>query len=121
MLKSKLLFLDYRFRKLTRSPLYISDNLTASKRPHPVNKLIISFGRAGFLANDFQVPGTSDVSRRHCVVVNCRDDVWLYDLGSVATYLNGERVKGKVPLVGRNIVRIGSKEFVITSDKDNLI
>jgi hypothetical protein len=26
-----------------------------------------------------------------------------------------------VPLIGRNIVRIGNKEFVITSDKDALI
>ena len=36
-------------------------------------------------------------------------------------YTSSERVKGKSPLIGRNIVRIGSKEFVITSDKDNLI
>ena len=58
---------------------------------------------------------------RRGVIVNCRDDVWLYDLNSTGTYLNGERVNGKVPLVGRNIVRIGNKEFNITSDKDSLI
>jgi pSer/pThr/pTyr-binding forkhead associated (FHA) protein len=68
-----------------------------------------------------QVAGSTNVSRRHCVAVNCRDDVWLYDLGSTGTYVNGERVKGKLPLAGRNIIRVGSKEFVITSDKDNLI
>ena len=54
-------------------------------------------------------------------MVNSRGDVWLYDLGSTGTYVNGERVKGKVLLVGRSIVRIGGKEFVVTADKDNLI
>jgi pSer/pThr/pTyr-binding forkhead associated (FHA) protein len=68
-----------------------------------------------------QVTGSANVSRRHCVVVNCRNDVWLYDLQSTGTFVNGERVKGKLPLIGRNIVRVGSTEFVITSDKDNLI
>jgi len=120
-LKSKLLFMDYRFRKLTRSPVFISDEPTVQKKPRQINKLIITFGREGYQANDLQVTGSAIVSRRHCVVVNCRDDVWLYDLDSVGTYVNGERVKGKLPLIGRNIVRVGSKEFVITSDKDSLI
>jgi hypothetical protein len=120
-LKSKLLFMDYRFRKLTRGSLFISDNPPVARKPRQINKLLVTFGREGYQGNDFQVGGSSIVSRRHCVVVNCRDDLWLYDLDSVGTYANGERVKGKLPLVGRSIVRIGSKEFVITSDKDNLI
>jgi tetratricopeptide (TPR) repeat protein/tRNA A-37 threonylcarbamoyl transferase component Bud32 len=119
-LKSKLLFMDYRFRKLTRSQLFISDDPN-SRRPRTAYKLIITFGREGCLVNDLQVAGSSNVSRRHCVVVNCRDDVWLYDLESTGTQVNGQRVKGKTPLIGRNIVRIGSKEFVITNDKDSLI
>ncbi len=120
-LKSKLLFMDYRFRKLTRSPLFISDDPTATKKLRPTNRFIVTFGREGYSVNDIEVPGSSSVSRRHCVVVNCRNDVWLYDLASTGTYVNGERVKEKLPLVGRSTVRIGSKEFIITSDKDNLI
>jgi len=112
--------MDYRFRKLTRSPLFISDDPKA-KKPRTANKLIITFGREGYLANDLQVAGSPNISRRHCVIVNCRDDVWLYDLESTGTFVNGERVIEKMPLVGRNIVRIGNKEFVITSDKENLI
>ena len=119
-LKSKLLFMDYRFRKLPRSQLFIADDPTA-KKPRTINKLIITFGREGYQTNDVQVAGSTSVSRRHCVVVNCRDDVWLYDLESTGTYVNNVRVKGKLPLIGRNIVRVGSKEFVIISDKDNLI
>lgn len=121
LLKSKLLFMDYRFRKLTRSPLFIADEAGGAKKPRQLSKLIVTLGREGYQANDVQVAGSTNVSRRHCVVVNCRDDVWLYDLDSTGTYVNGERVKGKLPLIGRNIVRVGSHEFVITSDKDNLI
>ena len=120
-LKSKLLFMDYRFRKLTRSPLFISDEPAATKKLRPTNRFIVTFGREGYSVNDIEVPGSSSISRRHCVVINCRNDVWLYDLASTATYVNGERVQGKLPLIGRNVVRIGNKEFVITSDKDNLI
>jgi len=120
-LKSKLLFMDYRFRKLTRSPLFISDEPAATKKLRPTNRFIVTFGREGYSVNDIEVPGSSSISRRHCVVINCRNDVWLYDLASTGTYVNGERVQGKLPLIGRNVVRIGNKEFVITSDKDNLI
>lgn len=119
-LKSKLLFMDYRFRKLTRSTLFISDDPN-SKKPRTAYKLIITFGREGSSVNDLQIAGSTNVSRRHCAVVNCRDDVCLYDLESTGTQVNGQRVKGKTPLVSRNIVRVGNKEFVITNDKDNLI
>lgn len=120
-LKSKLLFMDYRFRKLVRSPLYLSDEGSDPKKPRQINKTIITFGREGYQANDIQVAGSTTVSRRHCVIVNCRDDVWLYDLESTGTYLNGQRMKGKMPLIGRNTIRVGSKEMVVTSDKDNLL
>lgn len=88
---------------------------------HQFDKHIISFGREGYKVNDVEVAGTTNISRRHCVVVNTRDDVWLYDLKSTGTYLNGERIKGKAPIIGRNIVRIGTKEYVIASDKVGLI
>lgn len=120
-MKAKLLFMDYRFLKLTRSPLFISEEPTTEKKPRQLTKLIVTFGREGYPVNDVMIPGSSTVSRRHCVVVNSRDDVWLYDLESTGTYVNGERVKGKVPLVGRSIVRIAGKEFVVTNDKDYLL
>jgi tRNA A-37 threonylcarbamoyl transferase component Bud32 len=119
--KSKLLFMDYRFRKLAPGSLFISEEGTDPRKPRQNNRLITAFGREGYRVNDVQIAGSTNVSRRHCVVVNCREDVWLYDLDSTGTYVNGERVKGKLALIGRNIVRIGGKEFVITSDKENLI
>jgi serine/threonine protein kinase len=120
-LKSKLLFMDYRFRKLHSSPIYVADERTSERRPRQINELIVTFGREGFRFNNVQVGCGGNVSRRHCVVVNCRDDVWLYDLESTGTFVNGERVMGKTPLVGRSTVRVGSREYVITSDKEALI
>lgn len=120
-LKSKLLFMDYRFRKLTRSTLFLSEDGTDPKNPRQLGKVVITFGREGYRGNDVQVAGSTTVSRRHCVIVNCRDDVWLYDLESTGTYLNGERVKGKAPLIGRNTIRIGTKEIMVMTDKDNLL
>lgn len=120
-LKSKLLFMDYRFRKLATSPLYIADKRTSSSMPKQFNDLIITFGREHYSFNTLQISGASNISRRHCLIVNCRDDVWIYDLESTGTYVNGEWVKGRVPLIGNNEVRIGNKQFIITSDKDALI
>jgi serine/threonine protein kinase len=120
-LKSKLLFMDHRFRKLARTPLFIADDPTAEKEPRQINKSIVTFGREGYSVNDVQIPGQGNVSRRHCVVVSCRNDVWLYDLNSTGTHVNGQRVSGKLPLIGRSIVRIGGKELIITSEKGILL
>src|ERR1017187_1630847 len=120
-LKSKLLFMDHRFRKLARAPLFIADDPTAEKEPRQINKSIVTFGREGYSVNDVQIPGQGNVSRRHCVVVSCRNDVWLYDLNSTGTHVNGQRVSGKLPLVGRSLVRIGGKELIITSEKGILL
>jgi len=120
-LKSKLLFMDYRFRKLTRTTLFIADEPTADKEPRQINKSIVTFGREGYSVNDVQIPGQGKVSRRHCVVVSCRNDVWLYDLNSTGTHVNGQQVSEKLPLVGRSLVRIGGNELIITSEKDILL
>jgi pSer/pThr/pTyr-binding forkhead associated (FHA) protein len=113
--------MDHRFRKLARAPLFIADDPTAEKEPRQINKSIVTFGREGYSVNDVQIPGQGNVSRRHCVVVSCRNDVWLYDLNSTGTHVNGQRVSGKLPLVGRSLVRIGDKELIITSEKGILL
>jgi pSer/pThr/pTyr-binding forkhead associated (FHA) protein len=61
------------------------------------------------------------LSRRHCVIINCKDDVWLYDLESTGTYLNDEKVNRKVPILGFNKLTIGAVEYTITTDKSKLL
>ena len=120
-LKSKLLFMDYRFRKMTRTMLYFATGAEDVGKARQTQKLIVTFGRHGYDVNDVQVAGGASVSRRHCLIVNCKDDVWLYDLESTGTYLNDERVKSKAPMIGLNTLRIGGVEYRVTTDKSKLL
>ena len=104
-LKSKLLFMDYRFHKMADNSLHFVQSNIPDCKVGQTNKKIIKFGREGFEVNDVLIPGGTAISRRHCLIVNCKDDVWIYDLGSTGTYVNDERVIGKVPLIGLNTMR----------------
>jgi len=83
-------------------------------------KAIIKFGREGYDVNDVRVPGGTAVSRRHCVIINSKDDVWLNDLDSTGTYVNGNKVINKAPLIGRNTIRINKTAYEFTNDKSKL-
>ncbi len=119
-LKSKLLFMDYRFNKFNEAPFYCTDSKGEEFKSGETRKPIIKFGRKGYDVNDVKVSGGTAISRRHCVIINSKDDVWIYDLDSTGTYVNGEIVKGKMPLVGKNIIRIGNSEYEFTNDKTKL-
>jgi len=120
-LKSKLLFMDYRFKNFNVATLYCTDSNAAVKKTGETQKPIIKFGRQSFDYNDVKVPGGNIISRRHCVIINSKDDIWLYDLDSTGTYVNNERVNGKTPLLGKNIIRIGNIDYEMTNDKSKLL
>jgi hypothetical protein len=119
-LKSKLLFMDFRFNKFTTSTFYCTNGNIDSFKEAQTEKVIIKFGREGYEVNDVRVPGGTAISRRHCVIINCKDDVWIYDLDSTGTYVNGSRVINKTPLIGRNTIRISKTEYEFTNDKTKL-
>jgi hypothetical protein len=48
------------------------------------------------------------VSRQHCTLASGDDGVWLEDLSTYGTLVNGERVRGRVPLRVGDRLRIGS-------------
>lgn len=120
-LKSKLLFMDYRFLKLAVNTLHFVQSNIEDGKFGATTKRIIKFGRKGYDVNDIEVPGGTSISRRHCLIINCKDDVWLYDLDSTGTYVNNELVKDKVPLLGLNTIKIGKAEYQVTTDKDKLL
>jgi len=120
-LKSKLLFMDYRFHKLAVNTLHFVQSNIEDGKIGATTKRIIKFGRKGYDVNDIEVPGGTSISRRHCLIINCKDDVWLYDLDSTGTYVNNELVKDKVPLLGLNTIKIGKAEYQVTTDKDKLL
>jgi len=119
-LKSKLLFMDYRFLKFTSAPFYCSSDDRDCFGISGSTAAIIKFGRENFEVNDVKVPGGNSISRRHCLIINQKDDVWLCDLGSTGTFLNGEKVVHKHPLTGKNLLRIGQTEYELTSDRSKL-
>jgi hypothetical protein len=48
------------------------------------------------------------ISRQHCTLASNDDGVWLEDLSTYGTLVNGERVRGRVPLRAGDRLRIGS-------------
>lgn len=82
---------------------------------------VITIGRAGYSVNDIQVSGSTAVSRRHCLIVNSKNDVWLVDLNSTGTYIGDTRVQSKARLIGVSKVRVGKSELIIKSDKTKLL
>jgi len=120
-LKSKLLFMDYQFNTLKANTITILETNNEIVTPNSFNNPIIKFGREEYEQNDIQVSGSNAVSRRHCVIINSKDNVWLYDLESTGTIVNDEIVNNKVPLIGYNTLKIRDIYFNLTTDKTKLL
>jgi pSer/pThr/pTyr-binding forkhead associated (FHA) protein len=89
-LRRKLLFQDHRFGDpgLTRSSntLVLRSGAESATFTDP----IVTIGRD---PTNAYVIEQADVSRWHCIVVNFRGDVWLYDLNSThGTAVDGQRL-----------------------------
>lgn len=117
-LMEKLVFQDYRFGL----PAAIKSTNTVAiayrGTKHVFKERLISIGKLG--ANDLKVDAPS-VSRRHAVIVNMGNEVWLHDLHStVGTWVGGIRVRGKHPLMGVHDVTIGNASLRVWS-RDDLI
>lgn len=118
-LSSKLLFQEYKFRKIENSvneiEIKINDSIFKTKEH------IISFGRQGYNQNTFSHFEGISVSRRHFVIVNMKDNVWLYDLESTGVFVDDKRVNGKCFLLGLHKIRFGNYEIDIKTDTGLLI
>jgi len=54
------------------------------------------------------VPPGPGISRAHCTLARGDDGPWLEDHSTYGTFLNGERVSGRVALRAGDRLRIGS-------------
>jgi hypothetical protein len=54
------------------------------------------------------VPAGPGISRVHCSLVRADDGVWLEDLSTYGSFVNGERVGGRVALRAGDRLRLGS-------------
>lgn len=120
-LKSKLLFMDFQFNNMKENTITILETNNKVQTPSALNNPIIKFGREEYNQNDIKVSGSTTVSRRHCVIINTKDNVWLYDLDSTGTEINDVVVTNKVPLIGYNNLKINDIYFALTTDKSKLI
>lgn len=119
-LRSKLLFQDFRFgKKKSRSRINAVSIEVPGKEQRDYSQTIITIGRNP--ANMISSPDHS-VSRRHCVIVNYPDNVWIYDLASTGgTFINGERICGKMFLLGVCELTVGRYGLRVTSAAGMLV
>jgi Flp pilus assembly protein TadD len=119
-LKSKLLFEEYRFGKA--NPTGRRNTLVAYSPDGPHTDFKQSIVTIGSLPGNDIVIHDQSVSRRHCVIVNYLDDVWLYDLGStIGTKVDKVRLTGQMLLDGVHTVEVGGVCLRISASHDLLI
>ncbi|MBF2707745.1 FHA domain-containing serine/threonine-protein kinase [Flavobacterium soyangense] len=120
-LKSKLLFMDFQFNTLKENTITILETNNENNTPSSISVPIIKFGRTEYNQNNIEVSGGNAISRRHCIIINSKDNVWLYDLESTGTEVNDKKVSNKIPLIGFNKISINDVIFTITTDKTKLL
>ena len=118
-LKSKLLFQDYRFNQNNISDNYISLSYNDIKQKI-INKNIICFGRKGFDV-DISISDSTLISRRHFVIINFKNDVWLYNLSGLGTIVDGEKITDKVFLNSSHTINVDGNKILVKSDAGNVL
>jgi len=118
-LKSKLLFHEFNFRNIDKSKNTVSVEINGVI--HNENRHIISFGRKFYDYNTFSNFEDNSVSRRHFVIINQKNNVWLHDLSTLGTYIDEKKVQGKEFLLGRSSVKFGNQEIFINPDSSKLL
>lgn len=115
-LLDKLVFQDYRFG--LPAALKPTNTVVIEYRGNKMSfaDKLISIGKLA--ANSLPIDAPS-ASRRHAVIVNMGNEVWLHDLHStVGTWLDGIQIHGKRPLMGVHDVRIGNAPLRVWSRED---
>jgi hypothetical protein len=119
-LVEKLVFQEYRFglARAAGKMNPISIRLPDGSR-RETSAPIVSIG--SLPTNDIELKGGS-VSRRHAVLVNFPNEVWLYDLGSTGgTRVDKDLVCGRMYLDGVHRINLGSAAIEVASRADLLV
>jgi len=115
------LFIDFQFNALKENMVTILEINNGNIIPTFISQPIIKFGRTENTQNNIEESRENAVSRRHYVIINSKDNIWLYDIDSTSTNLNDEEVTNKAPSSGFNKLEINSVYFIITTDTNKLI
>ena len=118
-LKSKLLFQEFQLGDPKRcgSNIFVAENREGEQTKF--SQPIITIGR---LEDNDIVFQHQSVSRRHSLVVNYTNQVWLYNLDSThGTFCDGRPVKTSVFLDGRHKIRIADSELIVFAKEGILL
>ena len=120
-LVSKLIFREHRFEKICSAENTIEIMVSGSDRKYFINNVIITIGRYGYLDNPIPDLNDTSISRLHFLLVNSKNDVWLYNLSKWGTYVDGDKIAVKKFLYGLHHISAGNFELIIKTDKNLLI
>ena len=120
-LTSKLIFREHRFEKIGSSENAIEINHTKTGKKYSIKDKIITIGRYGYLGNTIPYFTDTSISRLHFLIVNSKNDVWLYNLSQLGTFVDDEIIKKKKFLHGLHHIRSGIYEFTLKTDEELLL
>jgi len=118
-LKSKLLFQEYRFGEIKKHKpnTIILEQKNGEK--YQFDDPIIAIGRN---PENQLILKENNVSRRHCVILNFVDDVWIYDLEStLGTLVDGTQLTEPLYLDGRHQLIINDYKFSLLTKEGILL
>ncbi len=119
-LRDKLLFQEYGWGLgRTRAKFNTLAVRMPDGREFESSAPVISIGKLA--SNDIVLPESS-VSRRHAVIVNFANDVWLHDLGGgFGTRLGDDRISGRIHLDGVHKLLMGRVSVEIAAQSNLLV
>jgi serine/threonine protein kinase len=120
-LSSKLLFQEHRFEKINLKTNTIEIIATGNDFKYHINDKLIPVGRWGYQMNKIKELESSSISRRHFILINSKNDIWLYNLSQTGTIVDGEKIMDKKFLHGLHHIRIGDTELSIKTDANLLL
>lgn len=121
LLLSKLLFREHRFEKLNLKTNTIELIVMGYDNKYSIDDKLIPVGRWGYQMNKIKELEDNSISRRHFVIINSKNDVWIYNLSQTGTLVDGEKVMNKKFLHGLHHIKIGDNELSIKTDANLLL
>ena len=119
---SKFLFLNFNHNTIQHNRLTIYCNEEGKKFELNSENPIIKIGRKGYSCNDIELEGTNSISRRHCIIINSKNDVWIYDLnGFTNISINEVKMNKRAFLIGVNKLSVNNIELWLNADGDKLL
>lgn len=119
-LQTKMLFHEYKFHEISNSSNAFEIQIDG--KLYCIEDHIVAFGRKGYVPFAFSSFSGNEVSRLHFVIINQKNNVWLYDLDSFSgVYVDGKKVYQKYFLLGLHNIQIGDHKISLKTDRNLLI